>query len=483
MKRITLAPEAKPHEWLAWTAKEFNAQGRLPAMANTPNVDRHREVVLPSAFKGSLSEFRKNPVLLSQHQHRLDSGEPSVIGLVHNIKITPEGLPFEAGFVPAELYPAGAVPLGAIHENLFRERFLRAFSIGFIIEAGTVFEGEDELKELIAELTPEMQRRIIRAFRGKVGRRRPFAVITLAELLEISAVAVPSNRESLVQASARGIPGASEALRWLEQRAFPEDFDADVHVRSLRYQLVSAEVAMRSQPEAIREWCAAQLRTLDVEVVCADDVCVAKEWDAALGADDGKGDVRDDAADIQAQQAADAAADDRREKALETEAVTMPAHLAAGVNAMLASDAGRATIAEAATLAERNAAPDGDDDADAPCCKSCGDGGPCERSDGGGAKGETTELAAAVIAAAERVASVFTEAAERMTAASERLERAAAAKGAVSPGGGAGGDDGADEPRQAAGGEPGGTDWMTEALLGPVARSVASIASGNGAEE
>jgi hypothetical protein len=62
-------------------------------LASTPDVDRDGEIIRPSAFENSLPCFMQNPVFLTGHRSRLDSGEPPVIGKIVRAWVdTKEGL-------------------------------------------------------------------------------------------------------------------------------------------------------------------------------------------------------------------------------------------------------------------------------------------------------------------------------------------------------------------------------------------------------
>jgi len=148
--------------------KKINELDRtLDAVASTDDMDRDHEVVLPSAFKQSLGAFKANPVILACHQHRLSSGSSPVIGsaLPESIEIGDSKVTFTMKFATSAL--------GEEYWQLYKDKHMRAFSIGFI-----PIEHEDKKDE-------------------KLGWIRTYLKI---ELLEISAVPVPSNRRALARA-------------------------------------------------------------------------------------------------------------------------------------------------------------------------------------------------------------------------------------------------------------------------------------------
>ena len=147
--------------------KEINEHDRtLEAVASTSNRDRHGDIILPSAFTETLPSFKANPVILATHQHRLATGSSPVIGSAFpdSITVGDEEVTFRMQFATTDL--------GEEYWKLYREKHMRAFSIGFI-----AIEWTDEKDE-------------------KLGYIRTYTKI---ELLEISAVPVPSNRQALAR--------------------------------------------------------------------------------------------------------------------------------------------------------------------------------------------------------------------------------------------------------------------------------------------
>jgi HK97 family phage prohead protease len=153
----------------------------ISAIASTKSVDRAGEVIEPSAFGGSIDDFRQNPVLLAGHVYASETGEPTVIGKVEQIRVTGEGLPFSARFAET--------PLAAQYWQLYEGGFMRAFSVGFI-----------------------PRRSEMRSVGGEMVRTH-----TEVELLEVSAVAVPANRDALVRAAQTGNAAASFMLDTLPE--------------------------------------------------------------------------------------------------------------------------------------------------------------------------------------------------------------------------------------------------------------------------
>ena len=150
-----------------FTKTADNKTRRITATISSGQIDRDQEIISPSAIENAWPGFMRNPVLLAAHQHRLSAGTSPVIGRV--IKGWRSGNEFIAEFEFAE------TSLANEYANLYLKKIQRAFSIGFIPKVSDV--------------------RIIDGERIRVH--------TVIELLEISAVAVPSNRDALSKSGAK----------------------------------------------------------------------------------------------------------------------------------------------------------------------------------------------------------------------------------------------------------------------------------------
>jgi len=137
------------------------------ATVSTDEIDRYGEIVQPAAFKEALPAFLANPVVLPAHQHRLENGEPPVIGkvLTDTIRIGEHEIDLDIEFDDDDL--------GQKYARKYQKKMMRAFSIGF---RGL----EGEYKDL--------------------DKTRVW-IWNKIELLEVSAVAVPANRGALARAN------------------------------------------------------------------------------------------------------------------------------------------------------------------------------------------------------------------------------------------------------------------------------------------
>jgi HK97 family phage prohead protease len=141
---------------------------QIEAVVSTADLDRYDEIIEPEAFRETLDIYLKNPIVISSHQNRLDTGHSSVVGQVIKAWIDTKGLHVIIWFAETEL--------GNEFWYLYRNKFQRAFSVGFI-----PLEWKDEVSD---------------------GGKR-VRVHTKVELLEISCVPVPANRNALSKSKQR----------------------------------------------------------------------------------------------------------------------------------------------------------------------------------------------------------------------------------------------------------------------------------------
>lgn len=127
---------------------------KIAGYANTVDKDRAGDVISANAWAKGVDSYRKNPVLLYQHDH----SKP--IGRVKKISVDKKGI-----YVEAEVSEA-AEKLHGVH-TLIKDGALKSFSVGFMVKNGRYDKATDT------------------------------TVITDVELHEISVVSVPCNQESL----------------------------------------------------------------------------------------------------------------------------------------------------------------------------------------------------------------------------------------------------------------------------------------------
>tara|TARA_B100000424_G_scaffold268578_1_gene263634 strand:+ start:5950 stop:8946 length:2997 start_codon:yes stop_codon:yes gene_type:complete len=148
---------------------------KIAGYANTTDKDRSGDVIPATAWAKGVDNYRKNPVLLYQHDH----AKP--IGRVDNITVDKKGIYVEAAVSQA------AEKLHGV-QTLIEDGALKSFSVGFRVKDGDYDRDSDTMK------------------------------ITDVELLEISVVSVPCNQESLFSVS-KSFDDDTEYKKFKEQFA------------------------------------------------------------------------------------------------------------------------------------------------------------------------------------------------------------------------------------------------------------------------
>ncbi len=154
----------------------------ITIVASTPKKDRDRDIIEPSGW--DIKNFRKNPVFLWGHDQSIPA-----IGRVNKVTKTKDALIFKE----VEFPPEGVHPLADLVYFLYENDFLKAMSVGFIPTS----------REKIEE-KPSDDGDMMNMFGGWHFLKQ--------ELLEGSAVNVPSNADALVAAQEKGIGGDSSQL-------------------------------------------------------------------------------------------------------------------------------------------------------------------------------------------------------------------------------------------------------------------------------
>lgn len=131
----------------------------IKGYASTPHIDRHNDVVEPTAFASSLATYMKNPRLLLRHWDEKNIGNVTEANIIDEGKEETDGL-----YVKAEV-------IRDVDDckNLIRNGMMGTLSIGFICKAWE-------------------ERKI-----GEGDNVRIVRVITDLDLLEISVVDIPAN--------------------------------------------------------------------------------------------------------------------------------------------------------------------------------------------------------------------------------------------------------------------------------------------------
>lgn len=144
-------------QYIKALVREITDDGRLLGVTgSTPAVDRYDEIVDANTWQ--LDNFKSNPVVLWAHNLTFGEDRPP-IGKATNVEVRDGKLMFDIQFDLKDSFAADIF-------RKYKEKFLNAFSVGFIPHAF----GEDDEGHLI---------------------------LMNNELLELSAVPVPANPEAL----------------------------------------------------------------------------------------------------------------------------------------------------------------------------------------------------------------------------------------------------------------------------------------------
>jgi HK97 family phage prohead protease len=173
---------------------DVDYEGRIiRGWCSTPYCDRDGEIIFPSAFSKHLDYYRENPILLQFHQHK-----SLPVGKCLNIEVKPEGL-------WGEFYIAKTKTGDEILE-LVKSGCLRGFSAGFV---PIDYKVDPDKRSIPSKYLRTM---------GKKGLKKQFVEV---ELVEISLLSIPSNRQSLIQYSEKGNSVANLIIKSFDST--PED--------------------------------------------------------------------------------------------------------------------------------------------------------------------------------------------------------------------------------------------------------------------
>ena len=168
----------------------------IEMIGSTESQDRDGESIDIKAW--DLKNFKKNPVILPQHDYR----KPA-IGKASSIKIVDGKLMFKIEF-PED----GINPEADVYRKLYKSGFMNASSVGFIPKEWV--DGD--------------------------GKKTPFRKFTKVELLELSLVSVPSNPTALMSAKSKGIVSDAElksiGLEVEEKSSDPNLMINDEHMKA-----------------------------------------------------------------------------------------------------------------------------------------------------------------------------------------------------------------------------------------------------------
>jgi hypothetical protein len=152
-----------------WDNRTFSA------VISTPFQDRDGDIVPVESFKIDIDVYMSNPILLLSHNHK-----SLPIGKCLRVFFEPDGLKGE--------YQIAKTKLGDEVLQLIDERILRGLSAGFIPHE---FDENVEKKNIPPQLLSSVRKPIRRLYKR-------------VELVEVSLLAIPSNRHALVSLENKG---------------------------------------------------------------------------------------------------------------------------------------------------------------------------------------------------------------------------------------------------------------------------------------
>ncbi|MGH2271385.1 HK97 family phage prohead protease [Anaerohalosphaeraceae bacterium U12dextr] len=185
---------------IAYTSNEttaINEETRsIRFVVSAEEVDRDYDIVTAQAMAEAIKSFADNPVCLACHQHRLADGMPPVVGSWNTETFKQSGKRSEMDLTFA------TTDLGETYWKLYKDRHMRAVSIGF-----RILDAQEEVRNQVR-----------------------IHVITKIELFEISCVPVGSNRSALSKIKDLDMENDSQTFKAIE--------NLKLEIEQLRSELV-----------------------------------------------------------------------------------------------------------------------------------------------------------------------------------------------------------------------------------------------------
>jgi len=198
-KKEVIIPDITFHAELKEIKGDDDGDLFIEGFASTSDIDRVNDIVEPSAFKKTLKEFMKNPIVMLNHGGGM-FGNREGIGKIVEAEIKPKGLWVKAFISKAE-------------ESLrikIKEGIYKAFSFGFRI------------------LDSDMIKKA-----GKELRR-----VTNLELLEVSVVSIPANRRALFDI-AKGFELGSDLIY---ENGYIEEMKEEVDLANKKIESMESKI-------------------------------------------------------------------------------------------------------------------------------------------------------------------------------------------------------------------------------------------------
>lgn len=248
---------------------------KIAGYANTSDKDRTGDVVVPDAWAKGIENFRRNPILLYQHDH----GKP--IGKVNSVTVDKKGI-----FVEASVSEAAEKQHGV--KTLITDGVLKSFSVGFRVKDAdydrlndTFYIKDVELLEISVVSVPANQNSLFsirKSFEDETSYaefKKQFEVEELVEKTEDSSEKeVEEVKDSISEDPMKPIP----FINLLNEDVSKITTKTFVIIDGVRYKTVA--IATPDSPKFIFEQCdiSGELlgKTLEVNPV---DITVINTWD------------------------------------------------------------------------------------------------------------------------------------------------------------------------------------------------------------
>ena len=155
---------------------------------STPMIDRDGEVLPSEAFRKHLGAYKENPVLLLHHHHK-----SLPVGSCVDLDLRDNGVWAK--------FKIASTPLGNEVMSLIEEGHLRGFSTGFI---PVKFQEHPHEARIPSEW--------LRTANGKLCKK----LYEEVELVEVSLLAIPSNRSALIERAEKGNSAANLVVKMFD---------------------------------------------------------------------------------------------------------------------------------------------------------------------------------------------------------------------------------------------------------------------------
>jgi HK97 family phage prohead protease len=206
-------------------------------VVSSEEVDREREVVTSEAMAAAIKDFADNPVCLAGHQHRLADGMPPVVGSWDTESFKISGKRSEMDLIFAKTV------LGETYWQLYKDRHMRAVSIGF-----RILDAYEEVKNSVR-----------------------IYIITKIELYEISCVPVGANASALSKLKELGLVDDKASDTSALQRMIDMAFERAVK-GILEGSIKKVQAEMLDEIKLLLEDCIGQIK----DILIADPDGLAK---------------------------------------------------------------------------------------------------------------------------------------------------------------------------------------------------------------